>query len=59
MGTVAFTLIGRRRETLVPEAAEFRPFDWQALRQSYKRQGEICYPTVCWEEVVCLPSIMI
>jgi hypothetical protein len=35
METVAFTLIGRRRVTFVPEAAEFRPFDLQALRQSY------------------------
>jgi hypothetical protein len=35
METVAFTLIGRWKETLVPEAAEFRPFDLQALRHSY------------------------
>jgi hypothetical protein len=35
METVAFTLIGRPKETFVPEAAEFRPFDLQTLRHSY------------------------
>jgi hypothetical protein len=35
MEAIAFTLIGRRKETFVPEAAEFRPFDLPALRQSY------------------------
>jgi hypothetical protein len=35
METIAFTLIGRGKETFVPEAAEFRPFDLPALRQSY------------------------
>jgi hypothetical protein len=35
METVAFTLIGRGKERLVREVAEFRPFDLQALRHSY------------------------
>jgi hypothetical protein len=35
METVAFTLIGRRKEKFVPEEVEFQPFDWQALRHSY------------------------
>jgi len=39
METVAFTLIGRRKEAFVPEAAEFRPFDLQALRHSYNAKG--------------------
>ena len=35
MEIVAFTLIGRDKITFVPEAAQFRPFDLQALRHSY------------------------
>ena len=35
MEAVIFTLIGTRKETLVPESAEFRPFDLRALRHSY------------------------
>ena len=35
MEAVAFTLIGTRKEALVPELAEFRPFDLQALNRSY------------------------
>jgi len=34
MEAVAFTLIGRRKEAIVPESAEFQPFDWQALSRS-------------------------
>ena len=35
MEAVIFTLIGTRKETLVPKSAEFRPFDLRALRHSY------------------------
>jgi hypothetical protein len=35
MEIVAFTLIGRDKITFVPEVAQFRPFDLQALRHSY------------------------
>jgi hypothetical protein len=35
MEAVIFTLIGTRKETLVPESAEFQPFDLRALRHSY------------------------
>jgi hypothetical protein len=35
METVAFTLITNWKKTFVPEVAEFRPFDLQALRHSY------------------------
>jgi hypothetical protein len=35
METIAFTLIDKRKETFVPEAAEFRPLDLPALRHSY------------------------
>ena len=35
MEAVIFTLIGRRKETFVPESAEFQPFDLQALSRSY------------------------
>jgi hypothetical protein len=35
MEAVIFTLIGKRSETLVPESAEFQPFDLRALRHSY------------------------
>jgi hypothetical protein len=35
METVTFTLIGKRKETFVPEPAEFRPFDLRALGHSY------------------------
>ena len=39
METVAFTLIGRRKEAFVSEVAEFRRFDLQALRHSYNAKG--------------------
>ena len=32
MEAVIFTLIGTRKETLVPAAAEFQPFDLRALK---------------------------
>jgi hypothetical protein len=35
METVIFTLIGTRKETFVPESAEFQPIDLRALRHSY------------------------
>ena len=35
MEAVIFTLIGTRKETFVPESAEFQPFDLEALRHSY------------------------
>ena len=35
METVAFTLIGRRQETFVPEVDDYRPIDLQALKHSY------------------------
>jgi hypothetical protein len=35
MEAVAFTLIGTRQETLIPELAESQPFDLQALSRSY------------------------
>jgi hypothetical protein len=35
MEAVAFTLIGTRKEALVPEFAEFQSFDLQALSRSY------------------------
>jgi hypothetical protein len=38
METVAFTLIGRRKEGLVPEPAEFQPFDLRELRHSYNAE---------------------
>jgi hypothetical protein len=40
METIAFTLIGKRKETFVPEAADFRLFDWQALRLSYNAKED-------------------
>jgi hypothetical protein len=46
MEIVAFTLIGGRNETFVPEAAEFRPFDLQALRHSYNaRENAVIRPS--------------
>jgi hypothetical protein len=38
MEAVAFTLIGTRKESFVPEQAEFRPFDLRVLRQSYNAE---------------------
>ena len=35
MEAVIFTLIGTRKETFVPESAEFQPFDLRALRHAY------------------------
>ena len=35
MEAVIFTLIGTRKETFVPESAEFQPFDLRAMRHSY------------------------
>jgi hypothetical protein len=35
MEAVVFSLIGKRKEPLVPEPAEFQPFDLRALRHSY------------------------
>jgi hypothetical protein len=40
MEAVIFTLIGRRKETFVPESAELQPFDLQALSRSYDGGGE-------------------
>ena len=38
MEAVVFSLIGRRKETFVPESAEFQPFDLRALRVSYNAE---------------------
>ena len=46
MEAVAFTLIGRSKETFVAEADEFRPFDLQALRHSYNaKENSLIRPT--------------
>ena len=38
MEAVIFTLIGTRKETFVPESAEFQSFDLRALRHSYNAE---------------------
>ena len=38
MEAVIFTLISTRKETFVPESAEFQPFDLRALRHSYNAE---------------------
>jgi hypothetical protein len=38
MEAVPFTLIGKRKETVVPEPAEFHPFDLRALKDSYNAE---------------------
>jgi hypothetical protein len=38
MEAVIFTLIGARKETFVPESAEFPEFDLRALRHSYNAE---------------------
>jgi hypothetical protein len=38
MEAVSFTLIGKRKETIVPEPSEFQPFDLRALRDSYNAE---------------------
>jgi hypothetical protein len=38
MEAVIFTLIGTRKETFVPESAEFQEFDFRALRHSYNAE---------------------
>jgi len=44
MEAVIFTLTGTRKETLVPESAEFRPFDLRALRHSYNAKDNSSRP---------------
>ena len=39
MEAVTFTLIGARKETFVPEWAEFQEFDLRALRHSYDAEN--------------------
>ena len=40
MEAVIFTLIGTRKETFVPESAEFQLFDLGALRHSYNAEDD-------------------
>jgi hypothetical protein len=51
MEAVIFTLIGRRKEALVAESAEFQPFDLHALSRSIHN-----YPNV-WRQTKVMDFI--
>jgi hypothetical protein len=38
MEAVIFTLVGTRKEKLIPESAEFHPFDLRPLTRSYNAE---------------------
>ena len=57
MEAVIFTLIGRGKEALVPESAEFQPFDLQALSRLYNEgDSASSRPSHRDESLVAQPS---
>jgi hypothetical protein len=56
MEAVAFTLIGTRKEALVPELAEFQPFDLQVLSRSYSEGSYRSRPSHREESLVTQAS---
>jgi hypothetical protein len=56
MEAVALTLIGRRKEALVPESAEFQLFDLQALSRSYNEGSYRSRPSHREESLVIQAS---
>ena len=56
MEAVALTLIGRRKETHVPETVEFQPFDLQALGRSYNEGSYRSRPSHREESLVIQAS---
>jgi hypothetical protein len=56
MEAVAFTLISARKEALVSELAEFRPFDLQALSPSYSERRYQSRPSHREESLVTQAS---